>query len=252
MTISTKSSHCSPGIIEKSAIDGQKVYHGDLEREARVYIKEHQSEFVPAGMEVAETLANEKAECDAVAAEGVSSDATGSNNTEDQAKQRERDRNRRSLQWAWDTFSGAYDVASQSTKGAIELIKDAWDQSSSTTILYFIIVILVFSNLWTLMRVNTREDVIKAKLLRKEEERDRLVQGVVLKLRDELGMVKAGSYVPPVPPIHQQQPVNGNGQFNWREEVAHIEATLEAVEARLKSMKEGLAEIKAQTLDTVD
>lgn len=35
------------GIIEKSAIDGQKEYHGDLDKSMRAYIHEHQSEFIP-------------------------------------------------------------------------------------------------------------------------------------------------------------------------------------------------------------
>ncbi|KAJ3541640.1 hypothetical protein NMY22_g3805 [Coprinellus aureogranulatus] len=43
------------GIIERSAIDGQKVYHGELERAVRAYIQEHHSEFVPEGaLEAAE------------------------------------------------------------------------------------------------------------------------------------------------------------------------------------------------------
>ena len=39
------------GIIEKSATDGQKVYHASLERAMRAHIKEHQSEFVPMGID---------------------------------------------------------------------------------------------------------------------------------------------------------------------------------------------------------
>ena len=41
----------------------------------------------------------------------------------------------------------------------VELVRDAWDQSSSTTILWFVIVILVLSNVWwTLMRMGASRD----------------------------------------------------------------------------------------------
>jgi hypothetical protein len=54
-------------------------------------------------------------------------------------KEREQERNRRGLQWAYDTFEGAFSVGRQSAKVAIELIRGAWDQSSTSTILHFVI-----------------------------------------------------------------------------------------------------------------
>ena len=112
-------------IIERSAIDGQKVYHSDLEKAMRIYIQEHHSEFLPAGIDpVVIDLA------EATAADGVKSESAAEKRyTEDEFKQRERERNQRGLQWAWDTFAGASQVAKQSTKDAFELIRDAWDQS---------------------------------------------------------------------------------------------------------------------------
>ncbi|KIJ05675.1 hypothetical protein PAXINDRAFT_122092, partial [Paxillus involutus ATCC 200175] len=38
------------GLIEKSAIEGQKVYYSDLDKAMRMYIQEHQSEFIPEGI----------------------------------------------------------------------------------------------------------------------------------------------------------------------------------------------------------
>ena len=60
------------GIIEKSALDGQKTYHADLEKAMRQYIHEHQSEFVPEGIDVA---AVEEAESAQQAAEAPSTPA---------------------------------------------------------------------------------------------------------------------------------------------------------------------------------
>ncbi|KAI9066552.1 hypothetical protein FKP32DRAFT_1622291 [Trametes sanguinea] len=117
------------GIIEKSALDGQKTYHADLEKAMRAYIHEHQSEFVPEGIDVA---AVEEAESAQQAAEAPSTPAPHTPSDEEARKARERERNRRSLQWAYDTFDGAYTVAKRSTEGALELVRDAWDQSSST------------------------------------------------------------------------------------------------------------------------
>jgi hypothetical protein len=55
------------GVIEESAIDGQKVYHVELEKAMRAYIQEHQSEFVlagvdPSAIELAESAAAQEAE----------------------------------------------------------------------------------------------------------------------------------------------------------------------------------------------
>ena len=35
------------------------------------------------------------------------------------------------VEWAWDTFAGASQVAMQSTKVALELVRDAWDLQPS-------------------------------------------------------------------------------------------------------------------------
>jgi hypothetical protein len=111
--------------------------------------------------------------------------------TEDEFKQRERERNQRGLQWAWDTFDGAYQVAKQSTQGALGLVRDAWDQSSSTTILWFVIVILVLSNIWTLMRMGASRDEVSRKFNLKLEVEELhctldVIEGRVKILRESL------------------------------------------------------------------
>ena len=150
----------------------------------RLYIQEHQSEFLPEGIEpIVIALTEDLPE--AIAVNGVHPPDTKI--TEDEFKQRERERNQRGLQWAWDTFEGASQVAKQSTQGALELVRDAWDQSSSTTILWFVIVILLLSNVWTLMRMGTSRDEASRKLeIRKVEEREKWVQSIVTALWEEL------------------------------------------------------------------
>jgi len=60
-------------------------------------------------------------------------------------KEREQERNQRSPLQAYDTLEGALSVGWQSASVVIELVRDAWDQSSTSTILYFVIALLVLS-----------------------------------------------------------------------------------------------------------
>ncbi|KAI8981298.1 hypothetical protein BD414DRAFT_492242 [Trametes punicea] len=234
------------GIIEKSAIDGQKQYHADLEKSMRQYIHEHQSEFIPEGVDVAVVEEAESAQ----QAESPRSPTSYSPSDDEARKARESERNRRSLQWAYDTFEGAYTVARRSTEGALELIRDAWDQSSSTTILYFVIVFLVISNVWTLTRMGSREDVGRRKAMRKIEEREQWVQNVVTALWEELlatrGNVMAGGApgtlgTGPVGP--SSGPTARSFSGDWREELGQITAQLDIIEQRVRDIRESVSQI---------
>ena len=150
----------------------------------RDYIHEHHAEFVPEGVDVAEVEENAGATAETPLT------PTRMQSEEEVRKEREHERNQRSLQWAYDTVEGACKVAKQSTEGALELIRDAWDQSSSSTIQYFVIAILVISNIYTLTIMGVREEKGRLKELRRTEEREKWVQGVVTTLWDELTTTK--------------------------------------------------------------
>ncbi|KAI6136118.1 hypothetical protein F5141DRAFT_1185197 [Pisolithus sp. B1] len=196
-------------LIESSAIEGQKQYHADLDKAMRMYIQEHQSEFIPEGVDPC--------------ADGVSG--------EEVWKARERDRNRRGLQWAYDTIDGAYNVAKRSTMDAIELVKEAWEQSSSTTILWFVIVALVFSNLWTLSLVGKREEAGRRKEAKKAQERERWVQEVVHSIWEEMSTRPSGSFMPALQLGHPT---------DWKAEIADLRQALDAVEERVRVIRESL------------
>jgi len=101
----------------------------------------------------------------------------------------------------------------------------------STTILIFIIVILVISNLYTLTMVGRRDDSSRRKEMRKTEEKEKWVQGIVTALWEELAAGnKPGSALPPM------APANGD----WQEEVVNIKKTLDAVEERIRHIRESL------------
>ncbi|GJE89647.1 GRAM domain-containing protein [Phanerochaete sordida] len=216
------------GIVEKSALDGQKTYHVDLEKAMRDYIHRHQSEFIPEGMDVEE-----------VEEAALPTSPSLTSPTQEQtpeAKARELERNARGLQWAYDTFEGAMKVAKQSTEGALELIKDAWDQSSSSTIQYFVIVLLVLSNVWTLVMMGKREEVGRRKEIRRTEEREKWVQGVVTALWDELTATKAaggGGW-----PAIRSEPVG-----DVKIELLELNSILDRVEERVQTLRKSLQDL---------
>ncbi|KAI6015635.1 hypothetical protein EDC04DRAFT_2752194 [Pisolithus marmoratus] len=213
-------------LIERSVIDGQKQYHADLDKAMRMYIQEHQSEFIPEGVDPCAVAPVEPITPVAEGAE-VGLDATSG----EVWKARERDRNRRGLQWAYDTFDGAYNVAKRSTTGAIELVKEAWEQSSATTILWFVIVALVFSNLWTLSLVGKREEAGRRKEAKKAAERERWVQEVVHSIWEEMLTRPSGSFMPVLQSGHPT---------DWKAEIVGLREALDAVEERVKVIRESL------------
>ena len=199
----------------------------------RDYIHEHRAEFVPEGIDVATVE-----ETAAIVTEVlVPATPTRAPSEEEARKEREHERNQRGLQWAYDTFEGAFKVAKQSTEGAVELIKDAWDQSSSTTILYFVIAFLVVSNVWTLTLMGNREEVGRRKEMRKMEEREKWVQGIVTGLWEEMLTTRgaiggAGGTVPPLAPR------SPGGDL--REEIGAILMQLDLIEQRISDIRQSL------------
>lgn len=217
------------GIIEKSCIDGQKTYHDALDKAMRAYIHEHRAEFIPEGIEADAVEASAEAETPAI--EHPPGGGLGGDGA-DPGKARERERNQRSLQWAYDTFAGAMKVARTSTEGALDLIMDAWDQSSGSTLLWFVIALLVLSNVWTLAMMGRREEAGRRKGLRAAEERERLVQGVVAGLWGEMAGTRNGG------PIGLPAP---RPTGDWRGEVEALNSALDAIQERLTAMRQSIA-----------
>jgi hypothetical protein len=231
--------HISAGFIEKSAIDGQRSYQRELERATRDYVQEHQTEFLPAGLDPAAV---------AVAVQGPTVPTVPTTpapqSQEEAAKEREKERNQRGLQWAYDTLEGAISVGQQSTSVAIELIRDAWDQSSTSTILYFVITFLVISNLWTIMLVGRREEAGRRKEMRRNEERERTVHGIVTALWEELAAGRQPGSAPSIPAVGSQvHHQSVRLPESWRDEVAELGKSLDAVEERIRLIRQSLAEL---------
>jgi len=253
------------GVINSSAIDGQKTYHAALEKAMRAYIQQHQTEFVPEGVTL-DVVVAPPTHLDSVngsAADGDPSSASGGDAVagEDSGKQI----GFRGLQWAWETFEGTWGVAKKSTKGALELLGDiipapsgislggVASAFSSPLVLYAIILGLVASNVWTWMRVgkvereklglvggkqmvlNNQNDNPKAEERGEREDREKWIQGVVTALWDEMAAGKG----PPSPPL--PLPRRGDGSFeNVVDEVGALYKTLDDIEQRARGIRQML------------
>ncbi|TFK56894.1 hypothetical protein OE88DRAFT_1650390 [Heliocybe sulcata] len=218
------------GIIEKSCIEGQKTYHSELDAAIRKYISEHQSEFIPQGMDAEAAIAEGEEDSESPSSPGGGPGSVAT----DTSKKRPEPGNQRGLQWAYDTFEGAYKVGKQSAVGAIELLQDAWSQSSTTTVLYFVIVFLVLSNIYSLTIVGKREEVGRRREMRRTtEEREKWVQGVVSALAEELAGRSAATDAPPI--IRPSE--------DWRGEVSEINKVLDALDIRVQGLRESLRDL---------
>jgi len=193
-----------------------------------MYIQEHQAEFIPEGLDPAAVAPVEPISPLAESVGGPELLVSA----QEARKARERDRNRRGMQWAYDTLDGAYHVAERSTKGALELVKEAWEQSSSTTILWFVIVSLVLSNVWTLVLVGNREEAGRRKEMKRAEEKERWMQGVIAGVWDELTAERARNGV--------SVPLASTPVGDVPAEVANLGRALDAVEQRVRMIRESL------------
>ena len=228
------------GIIEKSCLDGQRTYHVDLDKGVRGYIQSHLSEFVPEGVTEAEAVVTRAVA--AAAPEPVSSLGTPSELT----KGGHRAGNQRGLQWAYDTFEGAFDVAKKSAETAFELLGDALDSYSSLSWSHVVIFLLVITNVWTIWKSNGRGEARVRKEMLRNEERERWVKEAVMTLWQELakngGMIST-SALPLEPPRPE---VTEGGSGSWKDDVDDISRVLDELQARLDGLKAALKEVRAQ------
>lgn len=226
----TQCNFASIGIIERSCIEGQKTYHADLDRAMRVYIAAHQTEFIPAGADPALVDAQTPPVLSTPAAE-----STTLANPAAQAQERERERNARGMQWAYETLEGTFGVARRSTMGALELVREAWEQSTSTAVLWFVIVFLVCSNILTLTRIGKRGEVGRRKELRRTVEREQWVKDALVAFWDDVATAGRGRDI--VSPLISTRE---DGTIDVRTELAEITRALDTVEERVKNLRESL------------
>ncbi|KAJ7496928.1 hypothetical protein FB451DRAFT_1456936 [Mycena latifolia] len=225
--------------IDRSAIDGQKVYHADLDKAMRAYIQEHQSEFFPEGVDPAQIAPEPAADA---APSPVVGDALS-----------EKERSQRGLQWTWDTVAGAAQVARRSATGALELLRDAWENSPSASLPQALIVGLLASNVWTYMRAGAAVDNARRKEreLAKVGDKEQWVAGVVTALWDELaaGRVPGGRPTPAAPgPILPPRTAGVPPSLeSLKLELNALQTALDTIEERVWLLRE-----ETQSLNNLD
>ncbi len=134
-------------LIDKSAVDGQKTYHRDLERSMRSYMKEHATEFAREGGD-GETISEEEAAAEQEAA--VEASAADADDAIAARRKRGEDE-RNNIQWAFDRivgggknlFGGIWSLVSTIIEilGDFPITKEMW--------LAILILLLLVSNIWT-------------------------------------------------------------------------------------------------------
>jgi hypothetical protein len=140
-------------IIERSAIDGQRQYHSDLETAMLKYISEHETEFLPEG---ADALELDTAAAEAAAEAHQHMTPAVERSPEEVAAERVREVEQRGLQWAFDTVTNASKVASESFWGAMDILGDVIgdlreSKDRTSWITGIVIFLLVVSNLWSIV-----------------------------------------------------------------------------------------------------
>jgi hypothetical protein len=205
-------------------LEGQRQYHNELDLHLKKYINGHITEFVPEGLvQVAQVV------------EETIAQATEGENTLDA---RLPTTDRKGLQWAWDTFDGAYNVGRRSAKGAIELLKDAWDTSSGSSLLYALVGVLVLSNLYTLLQVGRREEVGRKKAeARRSIERQEWIGDTVKVLLSELRNEPTASGQPQHPKDTAWSTDLPEGALN---DISELHQALDEIEKRILHLREQL------------
>ncbi|KAF9564948.1 GRAM-domain-containing protein, partial [Agrocybe pediades] len=139
------------GIIERSAIDGQKVYHAELERCMRAYIKDHKADFLPEGLDASVVDAVPEA---TETTETLSSDKPTPEKTSTSTR---------------TTYSRLQPI--------LDSILRICKRRTSTDVLWVVIVGLVITNLWTLSWAGSVHDEVHRKFeARRMEMQERLLQ----------------------------------------------------------------------------
>ncbi|KAF9516001.1 hypothetical protein BS47DRAFT_1443735, partial [Hydnum rufescens UP504] len=246
-------------MIEKGAMEGQRSYHADLEVEMRKYILEHKTEFFPEGEP--EGVLDASVELPAPV---TSAGETSLLSAEDLLKARQRETEQKGLQWALDTFTGAWNVGSQSARGAIEILVELFETSSRPTLLGLVVIALIISNAWTLMNLKgvRREAMARRKKLGLNEDGE--LSGVhpvygdgrapdagadALRVLLEGVMARTASQVVQPPQSAPLESVDNPRQPTSEEEFRSIQKALAGLEARVASLKRQLGDLKPESLD---
>ncbi|BGO90291.1 hypothetical protein NBRC10512_004811 [Rhodotorula toruloides] len=246
------------GIIEKSAIDGQKQYHTDLEKAMRAYIHSHRNEFVEEGQDPDAASSASEDEGGSIDGSVAGLDMVSQAQAEDAA--------------AKAAPNGVLGTVWCTLEPAVETLAN---QSAASLALGAVVVVLVLSNLWTLRSAGGARDgdLHPAERVRRRNAAgfaggteqtvagagaggggDRTPQEVAMAVRDVLQdyfAVQHGIGLPATARERQaattqaENAGKGKGKEEMEEEVRDIELVLDRLEERIGRLRSELREAAA-------
>lgn len=206
----------------------------------RKYITEHRTEFLPEGV-------------DAAAADKEAEKAALNPPERKETLQPTGDKpvaSSRGLQWALDTFEAATKVATDSLSGLFDIVSDMVGglTFSKTTVLGFIIALLIISNVYTIMTVGERRENGKRQIVeRRETERERWVGDAVkafMQAQQSLHAVEPIATPASRQPLLPPQPANsGEVTVDVKTELDDLRNVVAALEERLDKVKSRLGQL---------
>ncbi|WVQ93593.1 hypothetical protein IAU59_000668 [Kwoniella sp. CBS 9459] len=150
------------GIIEKSAIDGQKTYHDDLDSGMRQYIKENAGEFAGEGGEETED------EAATATTEGGEKGVNGKDTTQseaqayaDSSRRQRQDQDLSLLQAGLDSLTSGAKAILSGIGGIAESVSDLLADTPFKTqnLMGLAIIVLVISNIWTYTSIDRQASI---------------------------------------------------------------------------------------------
>ncbi|KAF8336291.1 uncharacterized protein EI90DRAFT_3045175 [Cantharellus anzutake] len=252
-------------MIEKGAMEGQRSYHVDLEAAMRGYIQEHKTEFFPEG-EPEEAAVAEMTSLQIPAAQEAPL------TPEEARKARQLETPAKGLQWALDTFTGAWSVGVKSASGAFEILCDIFENTSRPTLVTVVIVALVLSNIWTLAKFqNARYEQVAVKRRHfgspydgtglenenlKAEALRVLLEGVISRSGPETPLHPPAPPPPPPPlsssaalsPPKPRTPVGAESSSS--EDLKSLQEALAEIEKRVEELKVQLSKLDEEIINS--
>jgi hypothetical protein len=205
------------GIIDKSAIEGQKQYHDDLEKGMRAHMKAHPTEFFPEG-----TSAE-----DGAALAGEEEKLSDAEKYAAQTRKARQAQDYSALQGALDSVLSGLKAIFSGLGTAIESISDLLnlgDEGSKVVILGILVLILVGSNLYTYIAYRPTSPELRQYRRSGGQDGD---------LSEAVRLLLQGGY---------RGGYRGESELGPREEVTDLLRILDQVEGRTATLRRSLKE----------
>ncbi|WWC66772.1 uncharacterized protein I206_100677 [Kwoniella pini CBS 10737] len=228
------------GIIEKSAIEGQKQYHDDLEQGMRQYIKENPGEFAGIGggsdddeIELNQ-IENEKLE--------EKENKSEAQVYADQTRKKRQEEDMGLLQYSFDTLISGLKSIFSGIKGIFESLNDLLIDTpfKIQNLMGIIIILLIISNIYTFLNIDksAKKERRYKKLGSESGSGSGFKSGKVMK-NDDFDSDFFEKAIKRI--LYEQQSINSDPI----EEIKNLLNNLDNIESRVGKLRDSIVKIKA-------